>query len=61
MTSILDRFRSLKTEPRLGAVTRELPQVERNGHVRRATYVVTRAEQAPCTCPELCERDHGNE
>lgn len=25
---------------------------------RRATYVVTRAESAPCTCPEFCERDH---
>jgi hypothetical protein len=20
-----------------------------------------RAEHAPCTCPEPCERDHGNE
>jgi hypothetical protein len=61
MTSILDRFRSLKTETGVGAVARELPQVERNGHVRRVAYVVTRAEQAPCTCPEFCERDHGNE
>ena len=23
-----------------------------------ATPVVTRAEQAECTCPEACERDH---
>ncbi len=25
---------------------------------RRSTYVVTRAESAPCTCPDFCERDH---
>jgi len=29
--------------------------------VRRATYVVTTAEAAPCTCPEFCERDHEND
>jgi hypothetical protein len=23
--------------------------------------IVTRAELAPCTCPEHCERDHDNE
>jgi hypothetical protein len=23
--------------------------------------IVTRAELAPCTCPEPCERDHENE
>ena len=23
--------------------------------------IVTRAEVAPCTCPEPCERDHENE
>jgi hypothetical protein len=27
----------------------------------RANYVVTAAESAPCTCPDFCERDHGNE
>jgi hypothetical protein len=27
----------------------------------RASYVVTAAEAAPCTCPEFCERDHDNE
>jgi hypothetical protein len=26
-----------------------------------AGYVVTSAESAPCTCPDFCERDHGNE
>jgi hypothetical protein len=28
---------------------------------RRARYVVTAAESAPCTCPDFCERDHANE
>ncbi len=28
---------------------------ERRGHV------VTRAESAPCTCPDACERDHEND
>jgi hypothetical protein len=23
--------------------------------------IVTRAESAPCTCPEACERDHEND
>ena len=27
----------------------------------RASYVLTAAETAPCTCPDFCERDHGNE
>ena len=27
----------------------------------RASYVVTAAESAQCTCPEFCERDHENE
>jgi hypothetical protein len=27
----------------------------------RASYVVTAAEAAPCTCPDFCERDHDNE
>jgi hypothetical protein len=27
----------------------------------RRAYVLTAAETAPCTCPEFCERDHGNE
>ena len=28
---------------------------------RRSSYVLTAAETAPCTCPDFCERDHGNE
>ena len=27
----------------------------------RAGYIVTRAETAPCTCPDACERDHEND
>lgn len=27
----------------------------------RSSYVVTAAETAQCTCPDFCERDHGNE
>jgi hypothetical protein len=27
----------------------------------RRGYVVTAAESAPCTCPDVCERDHGAE
>jgi hypothetical protein len=53
--------------------SREAERVNGNGvsHVRvmpvgtqsasRAWYVVTAAESAPCTCPDFCERDHGNE
>ena len=28
---------------------------------RRRAYVQCTAELAECTCPEFCERDHGNE
>jgi hypothetical protein len=28
---------------------------------RRVSYVVTKAESAPCTCPDFCERDHEND
>ena len=30
-------------------------------HERRSSYIVTRAEVAPCNCPDACERDHGND
>jgi hypothetical protein len=29
--------------------------------LRRSLYVITSAESAPCTCPDSCERDHGND
>lgn len=28
---------------------------------RRRAYVQCTAELAECTCPDFCERDHGNE
>lgn len=28
---------------------------------RRLRYVTTRAESAPCMCPDFCERDHEND
>jgi hypothetical protein len=31
------------------------------GQERRSGYIVTRAELAPCTCPDACERDHEND
>jgi hypothetical protein len=30
-------------------------------HEEEAEEILTRAETAECTCPEFCERDHGNE
>ena len=61
MTSILDRFRSRKAEAHSRGDVPHFTHVGRNWHVRRAAYVVTTAERAPCKCPEFCERDHGNE
>ncbi len=28
---------------------------------RRLSYVVATGELAECTCPDYCDRDHGNE
>jgi hypothetical protein len=42
------RERPLKPAP---PSTREAPR----------PTIVTRAESAPCTCPEACERDHEND
>lgn len=33
----------------------------RGGVAGRARPAVSEAEVAPCTCPELCVRDHENE
>jgi hypothetical protein len=58
---------------RLLGRSREAERVNGNGvsHVHvlpagtqsasHAGYVVTAAESEPCTCPDFCERDHGNE
>jgi hypothetical protein len=34
------------------------PQATRAREVPERPAIVTRAELAPCTCPEHCERDH---
>ena len=34
------------------------PASERPPQPAPRPAIVTRAEMAPCTCPELCERDH---
>jgi hypothetical protein len=34
------------------------PPTARPPESRRRPPIVTRAELAPCTCPEQCERDH---
>jgi hypothetical protein len=35
--------------------------VPAHASTRRSSYVLSAAETAPCTCPDFCERDHGNE
>lgn len=60
MTSILERFKLAHPELRAGSGARDVARAEPNGYPR-AAYVVTTAEQAACTCPDFCERDHGNE
>jgi hypothetical protein len=44
------------------ALIREKPvkPPARTPHAPQPT-IVTRAETAPCTCPEHCERDHEND
>ncbi len=42
-------------------LTREKPLKPQATHAAAAQprpTIVTRAESAPCTCPERCERDH---
>jgi hypothetical protein len=34
------------------------PTTAQKPPVRERPTIVTRAEVAPCTCPEPCERDH---
>jgi hypothetical protein len=46
MTSILIREKPVKPAPRPAATSASRP------------VILTRAELAPCTCPEHCERDH---
>ena len=48
MSSMLIRIREKPVKPKTAAPA---PRSER-------PTILTRAEVAPCTCPEPCERDH---
>jgi hypothetical protein len=43
------------------ALIREKPLKPPVAAVASRPTIVTRAESAPCTCPEHCERDHDDE
>ena len=52
----MNRFiAKIVARPTGGGERRSTQRQERRGHV------VTRAESAPCTCPDACERDHEND
>jgi hypothetical protein len=62
MNRLLAKLRPGEREERAnGARLRPLlgSQVARTN--ARHGYVLNAAETTPCTCPEFCERDHGNE
>jgi hypothetical protein len=51
------------TFPRSGNPRKRIPASAVPTPIERAPRppIVTRAESAPCTCPEHCERDHEND
>ncbi len=51
------------TIPRSGNPRQRVPAAESSTPTERAPRppILTRAETAPCTCPEDCERDHEND
>ena len=49
MSSMLTREKPVKPTATTPPATRQRPEI------------LTRAEVAPCTCPEHCERDHDND
>ena len=55
----------MKTQEALNApmASAGLPpqQAPADGWTIPAGSVLSRAESADCTCPEYCDRDHGNE
>jgi hypothetical protein len=66
MNRLLSKLRTgARIEPASGNGTSHVRVVgvgRDGGRARtRSAYVLTAAETAPCTCPEACERDHGNE
>jgi hypothetical protein len=39
----------------------DLPPKPEERREQASVYVLTRAETSECTCPDSCERDHGND
>ena len=60
MTTLMLR-RSVASLLSRGASRASSDESARRRQARRASYVVSRAELAECTCPSDCERDHGND
>ena len=62
MNRLLAKLRPAEREERAnGARPRPSIGSETGLNDTRRAYVLTAAETTPCTCPEFCERDHGNE
>ena len=63
--SILIRERAINPHSRSTGSPPAAGQIPEGVGVAAATVspprIVTRAELAPCTCPEHCERDHEND
>ena len=63
MNRLLAKFRPGERDNEVPARLGHVRVVARNGRAAgaRRRYVLSAAETAECTCPEFCERDHGNE
>jgi hypothetical protein len=62
MTSILELLQPNGRSRTDGATEHVLADSRRSvadgAELRRRDYVLSAAEQAECSCPEFCERDH---
>lgn len=61
MNRLLSKIRHSPKPAAVNGDAARLRVVPRGASTRRSSYVLTAAETAPCTCPDFCERDHGNE
>ncbi|MFL5979602.1 MAG: hypothetical protein ACJ76O_13385 [Gaiellaceae bacterium] len=62
MNRLLSKIRpGQRHEAANGNGVRHVRTVRGRASSLRSGYVLTAAETAPCTCPDFCERDHGNE
>ena len=62
MNRLLSKIRhSTKPAAVNGDGVKHVRAVPAYASTRRSSYVLSAAETAPCTCPDFCERDHGNE